>query len=92
MARKRYSAEEIIKNLRLIEVETGKGTSIEVMCRKLGISEVTYHRWKREYGGLRVDQAKRLKEIEQENARLKKLVADLSLDNSILKEVAKGNF
>lgn len=92
MARKRYSAEEIIKNLRVIEVETGKGVSIEGVCRKLGISEVTYHRWKREYGGLRVDQARRLKEIEQENARLKKLVADLSLDNSILKEVARGNF
>ena len=92
MARKRYSAEEIIKKLRVIEVETGKGVSIEAACRKLEISEVTYHRWKREYGGLRVDQAKRLKEIEQENSRLKKLVADLSLDNSILKEVAKGNF
>ncbi len=56
------------------------------------MSEVTYHRWKREYGGMRVDQAKKLKEMEQENGRLKKLVADLSLDNSILKEVAKGNF
>jgi putative transposase len=92
MARKRYSAEEIIKNLRVIEVETSKGASIEIACRKLGLSEVTNHRWKREYGGLRLDQARRLKEIEQENARLKKLVADLSLDNSILKEVAKGHF
>ena len=92
MARKRYSAEEIIKKLRVVEVETGKGVSIEIACRKIGVSEVTFHRWKREYGGLRVDQARRLKEIEQENARLKKLVADLSLDNSILKEVAKGNF
>ena len=61
-------------------------------CRKLGITEQTYYRWKKEYGGLRVDQAKRLKGLEQENARLKRLVADLSLDNSILKEVAAGNF
>ena len=61
-------------------------------CRKLGITEQTYYRWKREYGGLRVDQAKRLKHLEQENARLKKLVADLSLDKAILKEVAEGNF
>jgi putative transposase len=92
MARKRHSAEDIVKLLRTIEIDLSKGLSVESCCRKLGISDVTYHRWKREYGGLRVDQAKRLKEIEQENARLKKLVADLSLDNSILKEVAKGNF
>lgn len=62
------------------------------LCRKLGITEQTYYRWKKEYGGLRIDQAKRLKGLEQENARLKRLVADLSLDNSILKEVAAGNF
>ena len=92
MARKRFSAEEIIRILRAIEVDSSKGMSIEACCRKAGISDVTYHRWKKEYGGLRVDQAKRMKEIEQENTRLKKLVADLSLDNSILKEVAKGNF
>ena len=92
MARKRYKVEEIIRHLRTIEIDTGKGGSIENSCRKIGISEVTYHRWKREYGGLRMDQAKRLKEVEIENSRLKKLVADLSIDNSILKEVAKGNF
>jgi putative transposase len=92
MARKRHTPEEIIRLLRTVEVETGKGVSLEICCRKLGMSEVTYHRWKREYGGMRVDQAKRLKEMEIENARLKKLVADLSIDNSILKEVAKGNF
>lgn len=92
MARNRHSPEEIIKHLRTVEIDSSKGFSLESSCRKIGISEVTYHRWKKEYGGLRVDQAKRLKEIEQENARLKKLVADLSLDNSILKEVAKGNF
>jgi transposase-like protein len=92
MARKRHSPEEIIRHLRTIEVDTGKGNSLENACRKIGICEVTYHRWKREYGGLRLDQAKRLKEVEAENSKLKKLVADLSLDNSILKEVAKGNF
>jgi transposase-like protein len=92
MARKRYSAEEIIRHLRSIEVDTGKGATIDAACRKIGISEVTFHRWKREYGGLRVEHAKRLKELEHENSRLKKLVADLSIDNSILKEVAKGNF
>jgi transposase-like protein len=92
MARKRHTPEEIIRLLRTVEINTGKGASLELSCRKIGVSEVTYHRWKREYGGMRVDQAKKLKEIEQENGRLKKLVADLSLDNSILKEVAKGNF
>jgi transposase-like protein len=92
MARKRYAAEEIIRHLRTIEIETGRGTAVEDACRKLGITEQTYYRWKKEYGGLRVDQAKRLKGLEQENARLKKLVADLSLDNAILKEVAAGNF
>jgi putative transposase len=92
MARKRYTAEEIIGHLRTIEIETGKGFGIVEVCRKLGITEQTYYRWKKEYGGLRVDQAKRLKGLEQENVRLKRLVADLSLDNSILKEVASGNF
>ena len=92
MARKRYTAEEIIGHLRTIEIETDKGFGIAEVCRKLGITEQTYYRWKKEYGGLRVDQAKRLKGLEQENVRLKRLVADLSLDNSILKEVAAGNF
>ncbi len=92
MARKRHSPEEIIHHLRAVEVATGKGIPLESSCRKIGISEITYHRWKREYGGMRVDQARRLKELEQENGRLKKIVADLSVDNSILKEVAKGNF
>ena len=91
MARKRFMAEAIIGHLRTSAVETGKGLGIAEACR-MGITEQTYYRWKKEYGGLRVDQAKRLKELEQENARLKRLVADLSLDNSILKEVAAGNF
>ena len=92
MARRRYTAEEIISQLRTVEIETAKGIGIVDACRKLGITEQTYYRWKKEYGGLRVDQAKRLKGLEQENVRLKRLVADLSLDNSILKEVASGNF
>ena len=88
MAKKRYMPEEIIQYLRTVELETGKGPAVLDACRKLGITEQTYYRWKKEYGGLRVDQAKRLKQLEHENARLKKLVADLSLDNSILKEVS----
>ena len=91
MARKRYTAEEIISQLRTVEIETAKGIGIVDACRKLGITEQTYYRWKKEYGGLRVDQAKRLKGLEQENVRLKRLVADLSLDKSILKEVASGH-
>ena len=92
MAKKRYAAEQIITKLREAEVELAKGRKATEVCRKLGISEQTYYRWRREYGGLRVDQAKRFKELERENARLKKLVADLSLDNAILKEAASGNF
>jgi len=92
MARKRYAGEEIIGHLRTIEIETGRGLGLPEACRKVGITEQTFSRWKKEYGGLRVDQAKRLKGLEQENARLKRLVADLSLDTSILKEVAAGNF
>ena len=92
MARKRYSAEEIIAHLRAVEVDTGKGTTLEEAVRKVGISDVTYHRWKKEYGGLRTDQARRLKELEVENDRLKRAVANLALDNQILKEVAKGNY
>ncbi len=92
MARKKYTAEQIITKLREAEVELAKGLITPQVCKKLGISEQTYYRWRKEYGGLRVDQAKRLKQLEHENARLKKLVADLSLDNSILKEVSSGNF
>ena len=92
MAGNRYTAEAIIGHLRTLEIEMGKGLAVVEACRKLGITEQTYYRWKKEYGGLRVDQAKRFKGLEQENVRLKRLVADLSLDNSILKEVAAGNF
>ncbi len=74
------------------EIEQGKGTTLEETSRKIGVTPITLTRWKAEYGGLRVDQAKRLKELEQENSRLKRIVADQSIDISILKEVAKGNF
>ena len=92
MARKRFTSEQIITMLREAEVLLNQGSTVIEVARKLGITEQTYYRWRKEYGGMRVDQAKRLKELEQENARLKKLVADLSLDNAILKEANRGNF
>lgn len=92
MARKRYSSEQIISMLREAEVLLNKGATVLQISRKLGIAEQTYYRWRKDYGGMRVDQAKRLKELELENTRLKKLVADLSLDNAILKEANRGNF
>jgi putative transposase len=92
MARKRFTSEQIITILREAEVLVNQGSTVIQAVRKLGISEQTYYRWRKEYGGMRIDQAKRLKELEQENDRLKKLVADLSLDNAILKEVNRGNF
>jgi len=92
MARKRHTAEEIINKLREAEVGLARGMTVPEVCRKLGVSEQTYYRWRKEYGGLSRDQAKRLRELEQENTRLKKLVADVSLDNAILKEAAQGNF
>jgi transposase-like protein len=92
MAKKRHTAEQVIAKLREAEVELAKGQSISNVVRKLGITEQTYYRWRKEYGGLRTDQARRFKEMERENARLKKLVADLSLDNAILKEAAYPNF
>ena len=91
MGAKRYSTEQIIVKLREAEVLESKGFTQAEAAKQIGVSEQTLIRWKKEYGGLRVDQAKRLKELEKENARLKRLVADLSLDNSILKDVASGN-
>jgi len=88
----RLSPEQIIRKLRQAEVLTGQGKSVEVMCRELGISDSTYYKWRKEYGGMGMDQAKRFKELEVENVRLKRVVADLSLDNQILKDVASGNF
>ena len=92
MPRKRYAPEQIIHKLREAEVELAKGQSTPEVIRKLGISEQTYYRWRQEYGGLKVEQAKRLKALEKENARLKKLVANQALDMEILKEAASGNF
>jgi transposase-like protein len=92
MRKNGFSPEQIIKKLREAEVLLSKGETVGQVIRKLGVSDVTYYRWRKEYGGMQVDQAKRMKELEQENTRLKKLVADLSLDNAIWKEVGKGNF
>jgi transposase-like protein len=92
MGRKRHTAEEIIGKLRTAEIELAKGLGTAEVVRKLGITEPTDYRWRKEYGGLRLDQAKRLKELEKENTRLKKLVADQALDNAILKEVSSGKF
>ena len=92
MGRQKHTPEEIISKLREAEVLQAKGMSIEEVMRQLGVSDATYYKWRKEYGGLRVDQAKRLKELEQENNRLRKVVSDLSIDNAILKEAARGNF
>ena len=92
MARKRYTAEQIIGLLRHAEVMVGRGSSMEEVLREIDVTANTYYRWRKEYGGLGLDQARRLKDLEQENARLKRVVADLSLDNLILKEVSTGKF
>jgi len=92
MPRKLYTPEEVIQHLRTDELDTGTGLAVLDACRQLGIPEPTYDRWKKEYGGLRVDQAKRLKALEQENLRLKRIVANQALDLSIVQEVASGNF
>lgn len=92
MKRKKYKAEQIVVMLREAEIQMAKGLDVTQVCRNQGISEQTYYRWRKEYGGMKMDQAKRFKELEKENIRLKKIVADLSIDNSILKEVSQGNF
>ena len=92
MARKRYTAEQIIGHLRQAEILISEGKTIIEAVRHLGVSEQTYYRWRKEYGGMEVDQARRLKELDLENQRLKRLVADQALDLSILKETARGNF
>ena len=92
MVKKGYTPEQIINKLREAEVMLSQGAMLSAILKKIGISDVNYYRWRKEYGGMRVDQARRLKELEQENSRLKKLVADLSLDNAILKETSRGNF
>ena len=92
MPRKRYSAEQIITKLREAEVLSSQGMTVAMICKKLGITPNTYYRWRKEYGGLEVDQAKKFKELQKENARLKKLVAEQALDIDILKEANRGNF
>jgi len=92
MGRKVFDAEQIIGKLREAEVMMAKGATVAVVCRQIGVTDQTYYRWRREYGGLRLDQARRLKDLEKENARLRKVVADQALDMAILKEAARGNF
>lgn len=91
MARKRLAAEQIVTKLRQIEVLQGQGKTIALACKEVGTTEQNYYRWRKEYGGLGVDQAKRLKQLETENGRLKKLVADLSLEKQVLQDIAQGN-
>jgi transposase-like protein len=91
MPKKRFSAEQIVILLRQIEVLISQGKSAPIACRDSGISQQSYYRWRKEYGGLELDQARRLKDLEKENARLKRLVADLSLDKQVLKDIASGN-
>jgi putative transposase len=92
MSKKKHTAEAIITKLREAEVMQSKGVGMAEILRQLGISDATFYKWRKEYGGLRIDQAKKLKQLEQENSRLKRLVADLSMDNAILKEAARGNW
>ena len=92
MPRRRHTAEEIINKLREVEVMIAAGGTVAEAVRRIGVSEQTFYRWRSEYGGLRVDQARRLKQLEAENSRLKRAVAELTLDNQILKEAAEGNF
>jgi transposase-like protein len=89
---KKYTPEQIVNMLRQIEVGIANGKTHSIACREVGITEQTYYRWRKEYGGLKVDQAKRLKELEQENGKLKRLVAELSLDKQILQDITRGNF
>jgi putative transposase len=92
MVRKSYTPEQIINKLREAEILLNQGNTLAVVWKKIGVSDCTYYRWRKEYGGLKIEQARKLKGLEKENAQLKKLVADLSLDNAILKEAAEGNF
>ena len=91
MPKKRFSAEQVVTVLRQIEVLIAQGKAAPVACREAGISQQSYYRWRKEYGGLEIDQARRMKDLERENVRLKRLVADLSLEKQILKDVASGN-
>ena len=92
MARKKHTPEEIITSLREAEVVIAAGSTVAEAARRIGVPEQTFYRWRSEYGGLRIDQARRLKQLETENSRLKRAVAELTLDNQLLKEAAEGNF
>ena len=92
MARKRHKPEEIVAKLRQVDVLTGQGTSVAEAVRSIGVTEVTYYRWRQEYGDLKSDQVRRMKELEKENQRLRQAVADLTLDKLILQEASRGNF
>lgn len=92
MKKKGYKPEQIISKLREADVLSSQGQKVDEICRKLGVSDVTYYRWRKEYGGMQIEQAKRLKDLEKENTRLKKLVAELNLDKAILEEALKGNY
>ena len=92
MSRKRFSAEQIIGHLREAEVRLAQGQTVGEICRQIGISEQSYYRWRREYGGLKLDQARRLKDLERENGRLGRAVADLTVEKLVLKEAAEGNW
>ena len=92
MAKKRYTPEEIVAKLRQVDVLVSQGQNVADAIRQIGVSEVTYYRWRQEYGGLKTEQVKRLKELEKENARLRRAVSDLTLDKLILREAARGNF
>ena len=92
MPKKRFTAEEIIHKLREAEVLAAQGRTVDEVARQLGVTVQTYYRWRKEYGGLKVDQAKRLKDLEQENARLRRALSDAVIDNQILREVNRGNF
>ena len=92
MAKRGLSAEQIVSKLRQIEVLMAQGKSAALACKDAGVSQQSYYRWRKEYGGLEIDQAKRMKDMERENARLKRLVADLSVEKQVLKDIASGNF
>lgn len=91
MKKKQYTPEQIVKLLREVEAGQAQGKSVEEMCRQLGIADSSYHRWKNQYGGMKTDEVRRLKELERENDRLKQIVAELTLDKKILQEAARGN-
>ena len=92
MGKRGLGAEQIVSKLRQIEVLMAQGKSAALACKEAGVSEQSYYRWRKEYGGLEIDQAKRMKELERENQRLKRVVADLSVEKQVLKDIASGNF